>query len=174
MPAFTSDIIAATGLRPDSLFLDLGSGVGNVVLQACLQTGCRSFGVEVMPGPAGLAKGQLEQFRMRCRMWGVEAGEVELLQGDMTDNRRVDELMSKADVVLVNNFVFREECESGFYANRPVGTFCSLLNSLSERRSAPEVSRSQGRRHCRLTQAFCASVESAPDRTQHRRHLRDL
>ncbi|TDL28959.1 DOT1-domain-containing protein [Rickenella mellea] len=109
MPAFTSDIVNATGLRPDALFVDLGCGVGNVVLQASLQTGCRSFGIEIMPGPSSLAKGQLEQFKKRCRMWGVEAGEVELMQGDMTDCRRVDELLSQADVVLVNNFVFREE-----------------------------------------------------------------
>ncbi|THH11352.1 hypothetical protein EW145_g707 [Phellinidium pouzarii] len=109
MPSFVSDIIEQTGLRPDSLFVDLGSGVGNVVLQAALQSGCKAFGVELMAGPAKLAEDQREQMRLRCRMWGISMGEVELVQADMNACPRVDELMSKADVVLVNNFVFREE-----------------------------------------------------------------
>ncbi|KAI0962913.1 hypothetical protein AcW1_000145 [Taiwanofungus camphoratus] len=108
MPSFVSQIIQATGLNADSLLVDLGSGVGNVVLQASLQTGCKSFGVEIMPAPAKIARSQLEQFRMRCRMWGVTMGEVELEEGDMLKSRRVDELVSKADVVLVNNKVFLE------------------------------------------------------------------
>ncbi|KAI5120226.1 hypothetical protein M0805_000040 [Coniferiporia weirii] len=109
MPSFVSDIIEQTGLRPDSLLLDLGSGVGNVVLQAALQSGCKAFGVELMDGPAALAEDQREQMRLRCRMWGISMGEVELVKGDMTACPRLDELMSKADVVLVNNFVFKEE-----------------------------------------------------------------
>ncbi|KIJ60087.1 hypothetical protein HYDPIDRAFT_50523, partial [Hydnomerulius pinastri MD-312] len=83
MPSFTSDIIAATRLTSSSLLVDLGSGVGNVLLQASLQTGCRSYGIELMEGPAGVAREQLGQFRKRCRMWGVRMGEVELEEGDM-------------------------------------------------------------------------------------------
>jgi H3 lysine-79-specific histone-lysine N-methyltransferase len=111
MPAFISDIIKETGLNEKSLFLDLGSGVGNVVLQASLQTGCRSFGVEKNPKPALLATKQLEQLKLRCRMWGVAMGEVELAEADMTKCSRMDELMKEADVVLVNNFVFEQERE---------------------------------------------------------------
>ena len=92
--------------------MDLGSGVGNVCLQASLATGCRSYGIELMPAPAKLARSQLEQFRMRCRMWGVEMGEVELEEGNMLESVRTDELLGQADVVLVNNKVFKEPCES--------------------------------------------------------------
>ncbi|KZT08928.1 DOT1-domain-containing protein [Laetiporus sulphureus 93-53] len=108
MPALVSQIINETGLGPDSLFVDLGSGVGNVVLQASLQTGCKSFGIEIMPTPAKIARSQLEQIRIRCRMWGVKMGEVELEEGDMLTSRKVDELVPQADVVLVNNKVFLE------------------------------------------------------------------
>ena len=108
MPSLVSDIIRHTGLRKDSLFLDLGCGVGNVVLQASLQTGCRSFGVEIMPTPAGMARNQLEQLKTRARMWGVNIGEVELEEGDMLKSERVAKLMSEADVVLINNKVFKE------------------------------------------------------------------
>ena len=67
---------ALAQLHPGEVVLDLGSGVGNVVMQASLETGCRSYGIEIMPGPAGIARSQLAQFRTRCRMWGVRMGEV--------------------------------------------------------------------------------------------------
>ncbi|KAG0703065.1 S-adenosyl-L-methionine-dependent methyltransferase [Suillus ampliporus] len=51
MPSFTSNIIEATRLHKDSLFMDLGCGVGNVLVQASLETCCRSYGIEVMPTP---------------------------------------------------------------------------------------------------------------------------
>lgn len=110
-PAFVDDIIVRTRLNSKSLFLDLGSGVGNVVLQAALQTGCKAFGIEQRTDAAQIADDQLEQIKLRCRMWGVSMGEVELVQGDMITNDRVVELMSQADVVLVNNYVFSEECK---------------------------------------------------------------
>ena len=113
MPALVSRIVRDTGLHEGSLFLDLGSGVGNVVLQASLQTGCTSYGVELMAPPARLARSQLEQFHMRCRMWGCRMGEVELEEGDMLTSRRVDELIPKADVVLVNNRIFGPSRECG-------------------------------------------------------------
>ncbi|CCM01428.1 uncharacterized protein FIBRA_03479 [Fibroporia radiculosa] len=108
MPSLIAQIIQTTGLKEDSLFVDLGSGVGNVVLQASLQTGCRSFGIEIMPTPAKIARSQLEQLRMRCQMWGVPMGEVDLEEGDMLKSKKVDDLVPKADVVLVNNKVFLE------------------------------------------------------------------
>lgn len=115
MPSLVSEMIRHTGLGEDSLFLDLGCGVGNVVLQASLQTGCKSFGIEIMPAPAGIARDQLEQLKIRARMWGVKMGDVELEEGDMLKSERVVKLMSEADVVLINNKVFKESCESAFF-----------------------------------------------------------
>lgn len=114
MPSLVSDIIRQTGLGENSLFLDLGCGVGNVVLQASLETGCKSFGVEIMPAPVGMARGQLEQLKIRTRMWGVNMGEVEIEEGDMLKSERVAKLMSEADVVLINNKVFKESRELAF------------------------------------------------------------
>ncbi|EIW86257.1 DOT1-domain-containing protein, partial [Coniophora puteana RWD-64-598 SS2] len=108
MPSFTTDIIRETRLRPSSLFLDLGSGVGNVVLQAALQVGCRAYGIEKMAAPSACARNQLAQVQKRCRMWGVSMGEVELEEGDMLASARVTDLLPKADVVLVNNKVFAQ------------------------------------------------------------------
>jgi H3 lysine-79-specific histone-lysine N-methyltransferase len=111
MPSFTSDIISATCLNSSSLLIDLGSGVGNVLLQASLQTGCRGYGIELMEGPADVASEQLKQFGKRCRMWGVRTGKVELEKGDMLGSKRVSELLGEADVVLVNNKVFQQSRE---------------------------------------------------------------
>jgi H3 lysine-79-specific histone-lysine N-methyltransferase len=111
MPPFIHEIVQATGLNQDSLFVDLGSGVANVVVQASLQSGCTSYGIELMPHPARVAKGVVEQIKIRCRMWGVRIGEMELEEGNMLESRRVDELIAKADVVLVDNKVFEESCE---------------------------------------------------------------
>lgn len=111
MPSLVHEMIQITKLREDSLFLDLGSGVGNVVVQASLQTGCRSFGIELMVDPAKIAREMVEHLKVRCRMWGVRFGDVELEQGDMLKSRRVDELIAQADVVLVDNKVFEESCK---------------------------------------------------------------
>ncbi|KAG9310322.1 S-adenosyl-L-methionine-dependent methyltransferase [Chiua virens] len=116
MPSFTSDIISATGLNSESLLMDLGSGVGNVLLQASLQTGCRSYGIELLGGPADVARQQWKQFQKRCRMWGVRTGEVELEEGDMLQSKRVTELLSEADVVLVNNKVFQQSLNEALRA----------------------------------------------------------
>lgn len=110
MPSLAQEMINITRLKEDSLFVDLGSGVGNVVVQASLQTGCRSYGIELMPHPARVATDMAEQMKIRCRMWGIVVGDMELEQGDMLKSRRVDELISQADVVLVDNKVFEESC----------------------------------------------------------------
>jgi len=61
-----------------------------------------------MPHPARVARDMSEQIQIRCRMWGVRMGKVELEEGNMLSSRRMDELISKADVVLVDNKVFEE------------------------------------------------------------------
>ncbi|KAJ3774821.1 DOT1-domain-containing protein [Lentinula raphanica] len=109
LPSLVHEILSLTKLNQDSLFMDLGSGVGNVVIQAALQTGCRSYGIELVEGPAQVANEMAEQFKARCRMWGVSCGEIELEKGDMLESARVAELLPKADVVLVDNKVFEEK-----------------------------------------------------------------
>ncbi|KAF7367455.1 Histone-lysine N-methyltransferase, H3 lysine-79 specific [Mycena sanguinolenta] len=108
MPSLVHEILTLTGLTEDSLFLDLGSGVGNVVVQASLQTGCRSYGIELNPKPAKVAKDMAANFKVRCQMWGVKVGEIELEEGDMLQSARVNELIAQADVVLVDNKVFEQ------------------------------------------------------------------
>lgn len=116
LPPFVSEIIRATGLNSDSLLVDLGSGVGNVVLQASLETGCSGYGIEINAAPAKIAKTQLEQFRIRCRMWGLRMSDVVLEEGDMLESPHVGSMLAKADVVLVNNKVFKQDLNEAIKA----------------------------------------------------------
>lgn len=161
MPSFVSDIFEHAPLRPDSLFMDLGSGVGNVALHAALQTGCRAFGVELKDEREPLAISQREQMRLRCRMWGINMGEVELIKGNMVDCPRVDELLSKADVVLVNNYIFSEERTSFPFHISPFAFVTKKNLPLSKHRAPPQVPRHEGRRDSRLAQAIRSAIQPA-------------
>lgn len=106
---FVSTIIEETSLKSSHVFLDLGSGVGNVVLQAALEAGCESYGCEMMPTASTIAKSQEREFKARCRLWGIRPGAVHLEQGDFKENEKMLEVIKRADVILVNNEVFGPE-----------------------------------------------------------------
>lgn len=106
LPRFVSGILKDTRLRSDHIFVDLGSGVGNVVLQAALEVGCESWGCEIMENPCALAELQQQEFEARCCLWGLAVGDVHLVRGDFLENKEIGVILKKADVVLVNNQAF--------------------------------------------------------------------
>ncbi len=106
LPRFISKIFKDTRLRSDHLFIDLGSGVGNVVLQAALEVGCESWGCEMMDTPCDLAELQEREFKARCRLWGLAIGDIHLERGDFLANMNIRKMLPKADVLLVNNQAF--------------------------------------------------------------------
>jgi [histone H3]-lysine79 N-trimethyltransferase len=59
-----------------------------------------------MKNPCELANLQAAEFNARTCLWGLNAGAVNLLSGDMTTHPKVAEILRKADVVLVNNQAF--------------------------------------------------------------------
>ncbi|KAJ8121328.1 hypothetical protein ONZ43_g2189 [Nemania bipapillata] len=105
-PFVTKILVEQTKMTSDQVFIDLGSGVGNVVLQAALEIGCRSYGCEMMENAYNLAEAQEKEFRSRCMLWGVAPGRVYLEQGDFRTNSRILEKLKEADVILVNNKAF--------------------------------------------------------------------
>lgn len=109
LPNFVHNIFQQTGLNSQSVFIDLGSGVGNVVLQSALQTGAESWGIEIMDTPASFANDQANELRARSRLWNISLGSVTLLHGDFLESSTVDEVLRRADVVLVNNKVFPQK-----------------------------------------------------------------
>ena len=110
LPKFISDILRKdTKMNSDQIFVDLGSGVGNVVLQAALEIGCESWGCEMMENACDLAELQEKEFKVRCRLWGLAVGDIHLQRGDFLENAKIGKALKKADVVLVNNQAFTPE-----------------------------------------------------------------
>lgn len=108
LPSFLSEVYSQCGMNSESVFMDLGSGVGNCVVQAALEYGCKlSFGCEIMPNASALTELQHEELVKRCNLFGLKLHPVEFsLRRSFVDNRRVDELVPQCDIILVNNFLF--------------------------------------------------------------------
>ncbi|KAF9966657.1 Nucleosomal histone H3-Lys79 methylase [Mortierella alpina] len=106
LPILTKEFIQRTKLDQSKVFVDLGCGIGNVVLQVALQTGAESYGVEIMDTPAKFAKKQAKEFEARSRAFGLSHGSVTMLHGDFLDTPGLPAILAKADVVLVNNYAF--------------------------------------------------------------------
>ncbi|QKX58558.1 uncharacterized protein TRUGW13939_05683 [Talaromyces rugulosus] len=106
LPRFISNIFKETQLKSGQVFVDLGSGVGNVVLQAALEIGCESWGCEMMPNACKLADLQRVEFKARCRLWGIAPGKTRLVHGDFLAESSILDVLKRADVVLINNQAF--------------------------------------------------------------------
>lgn len=109
LPKFLSKIFRDTHLKSHQVFVDLGSGVGNCVLQAALEVGCESWGCEVMDNPNTLAQLQAKEFPARCRLWGIKPGDIHLVHGDFLKNEEIRQVLKRADVLLINNQAFTAE-----------------------------------------------------------------
>ncbi|KAJ3393556.1 Nucleosomal histone H3-Lys79 methylase [Entophlyctis sp. JEL0112] len=103
-----TELINRTHLARQHVFLDMGSGTGNVVLQVAAQAQCTAYGIEIMPNPNELGQAQRSDFLARCALYNVHisATRVELWHGDFLDDPRVLPVLSRADVVFVNNYAF--------------------------------------------------------------------
>ncbi|PWN25465.1 S-adenosyl-L-methionine-dependent methyltransferase, partial [Jaminaea rosea] len=129
-PKFMSEISQLCGLAPGKKVLDLGCGVGNLVVQAAMQCGCSSLGIEAMPVPAQLGVEQLHEARRRWEgCW--ELGDfvpgnnqmttpaqeattdatssppmARVWQGDFLEDLTLRSHLSSADLLIVNNYAF--------------------------------------------------------------------
>ncbi|KLJ11997.1 histone-lysine N-methyltransferase, H3 lysine-79 specific [Blastomyces silverae] len=106
LPRFISEIFKQTKLKSNQVFVDLGSGVGNVVLQAALEIGCESWGCEMMQNACDVAELQGREFEARCRLWGLAPGTVRLMRGCFLTQESIIKALHRADVVLINNQAF--------------------------------------------------------------------
>jgi [histone H3]-lysine79 N-trimethyltransferase len=106
LPLFAHEIFENTALKSQQVFVDLGSGVGNVVLQAALQCGCEAWGTEIMPNPSSLAAAQHAEFVARCKRWGLQVGRVHLLSSDFLTSVDINGALQRAHTILINNKAF--------------------------------------------------------------------
>lgn len=108
LPGFLTEVFDRCELNPNQIFMDLGCGVGNCVVQAALECGCNlSFGCEIMPNASDLSETQYSELVQRCKLFGLKLPSIEYsLRQSFIGNKRVDELIPQCDVLLINNFLF--------------------------------------------------------------------
>lgn len=139
-PFITDILVDRLHMTSSQVFVDLGSGVGNVVLQAALEIGCESWGCEMMENACNLAEVQKKDFTERCRLWGIAPGEVHLERGDFRCNTSVQEALKRADVVLVNNQAFTSQLNDDlvrmFLDFKPGCKIVSLKSFVHDHKSA--------------------------------------
>jgi H3 lysine-79-specific histone-lysine N-methyltransferase len=106
-PNLIKDIIQRLKITQKDSFVDLGSGIGNVVMQASMDTGCRAVGIEKEMGRYQAAVRLLKQ----CRELQPDVhGRVEFYQKDlMVDKDDIEKVLLGATVIFVNNYSFGEE-----------------------------------------------------------------
>ncbi|KAI9292291.1 DOT1-domain-containing protein [Neoconidiobolus thromboides FSU 785] len=104
-----NEFVQLSGINKDSLFIDMGSGIGNVVLQVACQTGCRAHGIEIMEIPSALAKYQQIELRARMQMYLLPIPRIKFYRGDFLTHPDILRQLSEVDVLLVNNYVFDSE-----------------------------------------------------------------
>ncbi|EDQ85503.1 uncharacterized protein MONBRDRAFT_34214 [Monosiga brevicollis MX1] len=115
-----SDVIANSNVQPDDTFVDLGSGVGQVVLQVALEGRARtSFGIEKQDIPAEYAK----------------CGAYELVKDNFLQPQYAERI-TNTSVVFLNNFAFGTKVNQQLcrmFENCQAGT--RLISSISLRKS---------------------------------------
>ncbi|RCI05962.1 Nucleosomal histone H3-Lys79 methylase [Rhizopus stolonifer] len=107
-PSLVKEFIVKTNINSNSVFMDLGCGIGNVVLQVAAQTGCEAYGIEIMETPCKFAKRQLKEYAARMKAWRLPTGKIHFRHGDFLDVAANDlySTLKRSDVLLVNNYAF--------------------------------------------------------------------
>ncbi|KAK7508290.1 hypothetical protein BaRGS_00000529 [Batillaria attramentaria] len=136
-------IISTINIGEDDYFIDLGSGVGQVVLQVAAATKCRMcYGIEKAEWPATYAEDMDQMFRKWMSFYGKSYGDYLLEKGDflVTDIR---EKIESATVIFVNNFAFGPQVDHHLkimFANMKEGAkivsskaFCPLNFRITDR-----------------------------------------
>jgi len=102
-----SELIRKVPIAKDTVFLDLGSGIGQVVLQVAAQAQCKAIGVELSEVPAQYAEAMGAEFAEQLKLYNKSSGEYKLLQGSFLEPKVLsDEELSRVDVIFCNNVAF--------------------------------------------------------------------
>ncbi|VDM30857.1 unnamed protein product [Hydatigera taeniaeformis] len=95
----------------EDTFIDLGSGVGQVVLQVAASTNVKfSYGIEKADYPAQCAVRMDKEFRRWMAFFGKTYQPYELIQGDFLADDYID-IIDASTIVFANNFAFGPELD---------------------------------------------------------------
>lgn len=110
---FMAQLIEKNQFRPreQDIFIDLGSGVGHLVLQMAASVDCKKcYGIEISDVPAGYAKVMEDRFKFWMDWHGKTYSDFELYHGDFFDRKFVD-VIKNAAYIFVNNYAFKPEVD---------------------------------------------------------------
>jgi len=110
---FMAQLIEKNQFRPreGDIFIDMGSGVGHLVLQMAASVECKKcYGIEISDNPAKYAKVMEERFIFWMNWHGKTYTEFELFHGDFFEKKYAD-IIKSANFILVNNFAFKPEVD---------------------------------------------------------------
>lgn len=95
----------------DNKFVDLGSGVGQVVLQVAALTDCQmAFGIEKANTPAKYAEDLERHFKFWMAFYGKTYSPFRLVHGDFLEYEHRSDIL-QSTIVFVNNFAFGPEVD---------------------------------------------------------------
>lgn len=142
---FMAQLIERNQFRPreQDTFIDLGSGVGHLVLQMAATLECKKcYGIEIADVPANYAELMGERFKFWMEWHGKTYTEFELFHGDFFNKEYVD-IIKNSNHILVNNFAFKPDVDHRLkqkFLDLKDGTqilsskpFCSPKNRVNER-----------------------------------------
>ncbi|KAK3731060.1 hypothetical protein QZH41_019219 [Actinostola sp. cb2023] len=101
-----AQMIKEVPMDPNKTFIDLGSGVGQVILQVAASGNVKEcFGIEKADIPAAYAQEMDKSFRKMMKWFGKSHKPYTLVKGDFRDDTMRDQITS-CGIIFVNNFAF--------------------------------------------------------------------
>ncbi|CAP29721.2 Protein CBG10271 [Caenorhabditis briggsae] len=100
-------ILDLLGVKEDDVFIDLGSGIGQLVTFAAAYTNIAHVrSIELQQVPAGFADENARQFKKLMRHFGEKPRPFELELGDFNTEETETFLKEKATIIFCNNLAF--------------------------------------------------------------------
>lgn len=98
-------------IKNEDVFIDLGSGVGQVVLQVAALTNVKlCIGIEKADVPANYSVGMSDAFKFWMNWYGKQFSEYHLMKGDFFSEKYRDTI-NNGTFIFVNNFAFGPEVD---------------------------------------------------------------
>jgi hypothetical protein len=105
LPVFIEYLIKRLNIK-DTLY-DIGSGIGNVVVQIAARTGCKAIGVEVRADLHDIAINLSEHVQNRLAEAGKSCGDITLVKGDATaESGEVVQFIAESTIIFMNNVCY--------------------------------------------------------------------
>ncbi|CBY20103.1 unnamed protein product [Oikopleura dioica] len=152
-------IIQTLNWTEDDVFVDLGSGIGSLVMQVSAMTpAAKSVGIEIQPTPCIYAKNMDVNFKKIMKWYGYRHTNYDLFSGDFTKteykNTRTDKddsfnWKTEATIIFVNNYAFSEDLNLKLrrvFGEMNIGTqiistkaFCPVDFKINDRNAGKDI-----------------------------------